>query len=83
MSDWARRAHHYLNITGRFRGFRRLSDGQRYEVIREGLEEFLRDNPLTREGAEEALEWFLSKRRIHEARALAKLMGLRIGRRKR
>jgi len=59
-----------------------LSDGQRYEVVKEGLREFLELNPLTREEAEEALEWFLSRRRIHEARALAKLMKLKLGKRR-
>ncbi len=59
-----------------------MSDGQRYEVVKEGLQEFLEQNPLTREEAEEALEWFLSRRRVHEARALAKLMKLKLGRRK-
>ncbi len=82
MSEWARKAHHYLNVTGRFRGFRKLSDGQRYEVVKEGLQEFLKQNPLTREEAEEALEWFLSRRRVHEARALAKLMKLKLGKRR-
>lgn len=79
MSEWARRAHHYLNITGRLRGFRELSDGMKYEVIREGLLEFMRDNPISEEDAEEALEWFLSRRKPHEARVFAKIMGLRIG----
>ncbi|MDW8035364.1 MAG: hypothetical protein RMI85_02785 [Candidatus Korarchaeum sp.] len=81
MSDWARRAHHYLNITGRLRGFRELSEGQRYEVIREGLMEFMRENPISKEDAEEALEWFLARRKVHEAKVFAKIMGLRIGRR--
>ncbi|RDD54090.1 MAG: hypothetical protein BA066_01145 [Candidatus Korarchaeota archaeon NZ13-K] len=82
MSEWARRAHHYLNVTGRLRGFRNLSEGQRYEVIREGILEFMRDNPIGEDEAEEALEWFLARRKIHEARVFAKVMGLRIGRRR-
>ncbi|MCD6245046.1 MAG: hypothetical protein J7J65_07445 [Candidatus Korarchaeota archaeon] len=82
MSEWARRAHHYLNITGRFRGFRNLSDGQKYQVVKEGLLEFLEQNPLSKEEAEEALEWFLSRKKIHEAKALAKIMKLKFRRRR-
>ncbi|MCD6349018.1 MAG: hypothetical protein J7L91_05260 [Candidatus Korarchaeota archaeon] len=82
MSEWARRAHHYLNITGRFRGFKNLREGQKYEVVKEGLLEFLEQNSLSREEAEEALEWFLRRRKIHEARALAKIMKLKIRKRK-
>ncbi len=82
MSEWARRAHHYLNVTGRFRGFKNLSEGQKYQIVKEGLIEFLKLNPISKEEAEEALEWFLSRKKVHEARALAKIMKLKIGRRK-
>ncbi len=82
MSEWAKRAHHYLNITGRFIGFKNLSEGQKYQVVKEGLIEFLGLNPISREEAEEALEWFLSRKKIHEARALAKIMKLKIGKRR-
>ncbi len=75
---WAKRAHAYLARHGYFRGFRRLSDGQRYQLIREGLEEYLRLNPLPPEHVDEALEWMLESRRLHEARALAKLTGRRL-----
>lgn len=82
MSDWARRAHHYLNVTGRLRGFRELSEGQKYEVIKEGILEFMKENPIGGEEVEEALEWFLSRRKFHEAKVFAKVMGLKIGRRR-
>ncbi len=75
---WARKAHAYLVRHGYFRGFRRLSDGQRYQLIREGLGEYMRLNPLPPEHVDEALEWMLESRRIHEARALAKLTGRRL-----
>ncbi len=81
MSEWARRAHHYLNVTGRLRGFRELSEGLKYEIVREGLLEFMRENPISKEDAEEALEWFLMNRKFHEAKVFAKMMGLKLGKR--
>lgn len=82
MSEWARRAHHYLNVSGRFRGFRGMNEGQKYEAVKEGLLEFLRENPIRREEAEEALEWFLANKKFHEAKAFAKIMNLKIGKRR-
>ena len=82
MSEWARRAHHYLNTTGRFRGFKWMSEGRKYETIKEGLIEFIRENPIGGKEAEEALEWFLANKKFHEARVFAKLMNLKIGKRK-
>ncbi|ACB06942.1 hypothetical protein D9Q81_08995 [Candidatus Korarchaeum cryptofilum] len=82
MSEWARRAHHYLNSTGRFKNFKKMSEGQRYEVIKEGLLEFIRGNPIGEGEVEEALEWFIANRKVHEARAFAKIMGLKVGRKR-
>ena len=77
---WARKAHSYLARRGTFRGFRKLTEGQKYQLIRIGLEEYLRLNPLPPEFADEAIEWFLAHRKYHEAKALAKLMGRRVPR---
>ncbi len=82
MSEWASRAHHYLNVTGRFKNFKRMSEGQRYEIIKEGLLEFIRENPINEGEVEEALEWFITNKKVHEARAFAKIMGLKVGRKR-
>lgn len=55
-----------------------MTDGQKYHLIRLGLEEYLKLNPLPSEFADDAIEWFLAHRKFHEAKALAKLIGRRV-----
>ncbi len=42
----------------------------------------MRLNPLPPEHVDEALEWMLENRKLHEARALASLTGRRLPRRR-
>ncbi len=71
---WAERAHRYLAERGYLRGIRRLSPGQRVEVIFQGMLEFFESNPIPPVEVSEALDWFLSHRKREEAQALLRLI---------